>query len=102
MNGQPEGVAGLVMAFVGQAVAYFSVVGLVWLLVWKVFAGRLASRKVPTPRPSNREQLIHEVKYSLSTLAFGTLGVIVINWLSSQATRGCRRIPPSSAPCSWW
>lgn len=84
MNGQPEGVAGLVMAFVGQAVSYFAVVGLVWVLVWKVFARRLAHRKVPTPRPSNREQLLHEVKYSLSTLAFGTVGVVIVNWLSTN------------------
>lgn len=84
MNGQPDGVAGLLAAFVGQAVAYFSVVGLVWLVVWKVFATRLASRKVPTPRRANRDQLIHEVKYSLSTLAFGTLGVVVVGWLSAN------------------
>jgi sterol desaturase/sphingolipid hydroxylase (fatty acid hydroxylase superfamily) len=84
VNGQPGGVLGLVMAFVGQAVGYFGAVGLVWLLVWKVFAKKLALRKVPTPRPSDRAQMLHEVKYSLSTLAFGTLGVVVVSWLSEH------------------
>lgn len=74
----------LAAAFVGQAVAYFTVVGLIWLLVWKVFAARLKSRKVPTPRPATREQLVHEVTYSLSTLAFGTVAVVVINWMSAN------------------
>jgi len=69
------------MAFRGQAIASFGAVSVVWLLVWKVFARPLAGRKIPTPRPSDRGQLVHEVKFSLSTLAFGTLGVVVISWL---------------------
>ncbi len=84
MNGQPPGLAGLIATFVGQAVSYFGVVGLVWLLVWKVFAARLAARKVPVPRPSDRAQLVHEVKYSLVTLGFGTLGVVIVTWMSEH------------------
>jgi sterol desaturase/sphingolipid hydroxylase (fatty acid hydroxylase superfamily) len=84
MNGPPEDLAALVAAFVGQAVGYFAVVGLVWVLVWKVFAARLAPRKVPTPRSSNRAQVLHEVAYSLSTLAVGTLGVVIVGWLSAH------------------
>ncbi len=98
MNGRTSDVAGLVATFFGQAVAYFGVVGLVWLLVWKVFAARLAGRKVPTPRPSDRAQLLHEVRYSLATLAFGTLGVVVISWLSEHGYARLSANPADFSP----
>lgn len=74
----------LAAGFVTQAVGYFTVVGLVWLVVWRLFAARLASRKLPVVRPSDRAQLVHEVKYSFVTLAFGTLGVVILTWMSEH------------------
>lgn len=84
MSTQLEGVAALAKAFLGQAVVYFSVVGLVWFVVWKVLARGLKARKLPVRRRSDRAQLWHEVKYSLSTLALGTLGVVAVSWLSQR------------------
>lgn len=74
----------VVAAFVGQAIAYFTVVGTVWLLVWKLLGRRLQPRKRSARHTADRAQFVHEVRYSLSTLAFGTLGVLVIEWASSR------------------
>jgi sterol desaturase/sphingolipid hydroxylase (fatty acid hydroxylase superfamily) len=97
MSEQPGGFAGLVAAFAGQAAAYFVVVGIVWLLVWKVFGARLQRHKVPTPRPATRAQFMHEVKYSLSTLAIGTVNVVILRWLSE---RGVARLSGNAAEFS--
>lgn len=89
----------LVPAFIGQAVAYFTVVGLVWWVVWRLLASRLAARKLPAPVSTSRAQLVHELKYSLVTLAFATLGVLVVDALTS---RGWAHLSADRSEFSTW
>jgi sterol desaturase/sphingolipid hydroxylase (fatty acid hydroxylase superfamily) len=84
MNTQLQTLASIGTAFLGQAVVYFSVVGVVWLIIWRLLAGPLKSRKLPARKQSDRAQLLHEVKYSLYTLGFGTLGVTAVKWMSAN------------------
>jgi sterol desaturase/sphingolipid hydroxylase (fatty acid hydroxylase superfamily) len=65
-------------ALVGQTANYFIVVGLVFVLVWKVGARALASRRIPTRFDFGREQLVREVKNTLVTLTIGTVSAVVI------------------------
>ncbi len=67
-----------VKALVGQTANYFVVVGLVFLLVWKLGARVLASRRIPTRFDFSKAQLVREVLNTLVTLAIGTVSAVVI------------------------
>jgi sterol desaturase/sphingolipid hydroxylase (fatty acid hydroxylase superfamily) len=60
------------VAFATQAISYFAVVGLVFLLVWKLGARRLASRRIPARSRLGAAQLRAEVMNTLMSLAVGT------------------------------
>ena len=78
----------LVQAFLGQAVGYFAVVGLVFLVVWKWGARRLAGARIQGKRLFNARQWRHEVTHTLITLFLGTLTVGVLSLLHANgATR---------------
>lgn len=74
----PNVVLLFVTSFLGQAVNYFLVVSVVFWLVWKVFAKRLASRRIPTRFGFGRAQLVHEIVNTVLTLAIGTVSAVVI------------------------
>lgn len=84
MNPEANPLLALIPAFIGQALGYFSIVGATWFVVWRLLARRLAARKLPAPVSTNRAQLQHELKYSFVTLAFATLGVLIVNWMTAN------------------
>jgi sterol desaturase/sphingolipid hydroxylase (fatty acid hydroxylase superfamily) len=59
-------------AFATQAISYFAVVGLVFLLVWKLGARRFASRRIPARSRLGAAQLRAEVVNTLMSLGVGT------------------------------
>lgn len=67
-----------VKALVGQTANYFIVVGLVFLLVWKVGARALASRRIPTRFDFSAAQVRREVLNTVVTLAIGTVSAVSI------------------------
>ena len=78
MLDEPNPALLFVKAFVGQTANYFMVVGLSFLLVWKLGAGLLAARRIPTRFDFGRPQLVREVLNTVVTLAIGTVSAVVI------------------------
>lgn len=68
-------------SFVGQAVGYFAVVGLVYMLIWRWGRERLRSARIPQKSRLDAAQLRREVKYTLGTLFMGALNAALISWL---------------------
>ncbi len=68
----------VVIGFVPQAILYFSVVGLLFVFIWKVFAKALAGRRIQAKTRVNRAQLKREAVLSLLTLAIGSLNAGVV------------------------
>lgn len=67
-----------VKAWLGQALNYFVVVGLVFLLVWKVSARLLASRRIPTRFAFDGAQVVREIANTMVTLGIGTVSAVII------------------------
>ena len=68
----------VVEALLSQAVPYFTLVGVVFLLVWKLGERRFQARRIQAKKRFNAKQLGHEVKYTFVTLAIGTLNAVGI------------------------
>jgi lathosterol oxidase len=68
----------VVIGFVPQAILYFTVVGLLFVVIWKVFAKALAGRRIQAQTRVNRAQLKREAVLSLLTLAIGSLNAGVV------------------------
>jgi len=78
MLDEPNLVLLFLKAWLGQTVNYFMVVGLVFLLVWKLGARLLASRRIPTRFDFGRQQVVREVLNTMVTLAIGTVSAVVL------------------------
>jgi sterol desaturase/sphingolipid hydroxylase (fatty acid hydroxylase superfamily) len=66
-------------AYLGQAITYFAIVGLVFLVTHRWLAARLARRRIHTRgRRIDRAQLGHEVRHSLVVLALGSAQALVL------------------------
>jgi sterol desaturase/sphingolipid hydroxylase (fatty acid hydroxylase superfamily) len=65
-------------SFLGQAANYFVFVGLVFLVVWKLLARALASRRIPTRFDFGSAQVRREVLNTLLTLLLGTVSAVAI------------------------
>jgi sterol desaturase/sphingolipid hydroxylase (fatty acid hydroxylase superfamily) len=59
----------LMNAFVGQALAYFAVVGLLYVVFWMILRERLP--RIEPRRRIDRRQIVHELKHTLVTLVVG-------------------------------
>ena len=79
----PEGdpLVMFVQSFVGQAAGYFTVVGLLYLLIWRWGRERLRSARIPQKSRLDAAQLRREVKYTLATLLVGAANAALISWL---------------------
>lgn len=85
-------------AFGSQAVGYFAIVGIVFLVFWKLGARRFARARIPGKHRFSRAQLAHEIKYSLVTLALGTLSAMVISYLYAA---GHTRLTTDASTIGW-
>ncbi|MBL8951219.1 MAG: sterol desaturase family protein [Myxococcaceae bacterium] len=66
----------LLAAWVGQTLVYFTVVTLVFALVWKALAGRLKHRRVHAGDRFSRAQVWFEVRHATLTLLLGALTAV--------------------------
>ena len=71
----------LLRSFLGQATAYFALVGLTFLAIWRLGERRFRGRRIQERKRVDGKQLRHEVKYTLVTLAIGTLNAVAITLL---------------------
>jgi sterol desaturase/sphingolipid hydroxylase (fatty acid hydroxylase superfamily) len=78
MLDEPDLALLFVKVLVGQTANYFLVVGLVFLLVWKVGARALASRRIPTRFDFSAAQVRREVLNTVVTLAIGAVSAVFI------------------------
>jgi sterol desaturase/sphingolipid hydroxylase (fatty acid hydroxylase superfamily) len=81
-----------------QAVGYFAIVGIVFLVFWKLGARRFARARIPGKHRFSRAQLAHEIRYSLVTLAVGTLSAMVISYLYAA---GHTRLTTDASTIGW-
>jgi sterol desaturase/sphingolipid hydroxylase (fatty acid hydroxylase superfamily) len=70
-----------VQAFLTQAVGYFAVVSVVFLVVWKWGERRFAHARIQEKKRFNRQQWMFEVRNTLVTLAVGTTSAVGISLL---------------------
>lgn len=85
--------------YLGQVVAYFSVVGLVFLVTRRWAAARLARRRIHTRgRRFDDAQLRHEIRHSFVVLAVGTAQLLAITTLEA---RGLLRFSEGLGPWGW-
>lgn len=70
-----------VQSFVGQAAGYFAVVGLMYLLIWRLGRERLRGARIPQKSRLDAAQIRREVKYTLATLLVGAMNAALISWL---------------------
>ncbi len=65
-------------SFVGQTSAYFVVVTLIYLGIWRFGRAWFARFRIPTKRKADAKQIRSEVGHTLGTLAVGTVNATVI------------------------
>lgn len=92
MIAQAHPVLMFLQAFLTQAFGYFTVVGLVFLVVWRWGAKRFAPARIQAKRRFNRKQLSSELLNTLATLAVGTLSALAVSVLYA---RGATRLSPN-------
>jgi sterol desaturase/sphingolipid hydroxylase (fatty acid hydroxylase superfamily) len=90
-------IASLLQGFVGQAVAYFAVVGTVFFFVWRWGRERFAAARIPGPRRLNAKQIRREIGHTFVTLLAGmtSSGAVV-----ALHAAGLAKL--STAPASPW
>jgi sterol desaturase/sphingolipid hydroxylase (fatty acid hydroxylase superfamily) len=73
-----ELVSSYVQALLPQAVSYFAVAGLLYVVVWRVFGARFAARRIQKKARVDGAQIKREVLLTLLTLAIGAANAMVI------------------------
>jgi sterol desaturase/sphingolipid hydroxylase (fatty acid hydroxylase superfamily) len=87
----------LLRGFASQVVSYFLMVGLVFLLIWKLGNKFFAKNRIPNPARMNRKQLLRELAYTVVTFAAGMFSGGAVMFLY---TTGRTALVPSSG--AWW
>lgn len=81
----PDWITALLAAYAGQALGFFAVVSVVFLLIWRWGAGRLAGRRLRVRgRAFDGAQLRHELRHTAVVLAVGTAQLSVITALNAR------------------
>ncbi len=75
-----------VQGFVAQAGAYFAVVGLLFLIVWKWGEERFRGARIQGKRRLSRKQLAFEVRHTLVTLMLGTATAVGVSLLYASGS----------------
>jgi lathosterol oxidase len=86
-------------AFITQTAAYFAVVGLVFLVVWRWGEERFRGSRIQDRKRFNQKQLFSEVKNTIGTLAIGTVSAVVISLFYAA---GMTKLSPDASAFSWW
>jgi lathosterol oxidase len=68
-------------SFLGQAAAYFTLVGLLFLGLWQLGERRFRRARIQEKRRADARQIRHEVKHTFTTLVIGTINAIAITLL---------------------
>ena len=90
-------IATIAQSFVTQAVAYFAVVGTVFLVVWHWGRERFATSRIPGPRRVDAKQIRREIGHTLVTLLAGLTSAGAVIGLQAA---GLAKL--SDAPASGW
>ena len=91
MTPEVEWITTFVAAYLGQALGYFAVVALVFLITRRWLASWLARRRIVTRgRRFDTAQLVHEVRHSLVVLAIGTAQMLIIHELQTRGLLSLR------------
>lgn len=88
----------LVQGFLGQAAAYFAIVGLLFLVVWKWGAERLRGARIQARERVTRQQLVFEVKHTLGVLLVGTGTAVGVSLLYAS---GATALTTDPATIGW-
>lgn len=85
----------LLQNFLTQAIGYFTVVGALFLIVWRWGRARFRGARIPAPARFGRAQLRREIGYTFVTFITGTSSAGVVIALHA---RGLTRLSSSPAP----
>ncbi len=88
----------LAQGFAGQAFAYFGVVGLLFLVLWRWGEERFRSARIQARRRVDSKQLAFEVRHTLVVLLIGTGTAVSISLLY---TSGHTRLTTDAASIGW-
>jgi sterol desaturase/sphingolipid hydroxylase (fatty acid hydroxylase superfamily) len=89
----------IVKSFASQAMGYFALTGLVFLLVWKLGHRVFAARRIQKVERVNGKQLRFEVRNTLVTLLVGTLNAAPIALLYKA---GVTKLSDDATQWHWW
>lgn len=90
-------VAIVVQNLIAQAMGYFTLVGAVFLLVWRWGRTRFRSARIPGPRRADARQIRREIRQTFATLVAGTASAGSVMMLHA---RGAASL--SDEPASPW
>lgn len=85
-------------AYLTQVVSHFTLVGLVFLVVWKLGEKRFAASRIQRKKRVDRRQLWFETKNTLVTLAVGTASAVAVSFLYA---RGSTRLTSDRHALGW-
>jgi sterol desaturase/sphingolipid hydroxylase (fatty acid hydroxylase superfamily) len=85
-------------AFLGQSVTYFTLVGVVYLLVWRWGEERFRGRRIQARKRCDARQIAFEVRNTLVTLATGTATATVLSLLYAS---GRTKLTPDAESLGW-
>ena len=88
----------LVQGFAGQAVPYFTIVGLLFLVLWRWGARRFVGARIQARKRVDGRQLAFEVRHTLGVLLIGTGIAVAISLLYAG---GHTRLTTDAASIGW-
>ncbi len=92
----------LAQSFTAQAMGYFSVVGLLYLLVWRWGRERFHGARIATPERVDARQIRREVGHTLVTLIAGTMSAGAVLGLHAAGRTRLTDAPASALVVLAW
>ncbi len=98
MNPQTSPLLMLAQGFAAQAITYFAIVGLLYLLVWKWGAEQLKGHRIQARKRVDGKQITFEIKNTLIVLLVGTPVTLAISLLYAS---GSTKLTLDAATIGW-
>jgi Delta7-sterol 5-desaturase len=95
---QAHPLAMLLQGFLAQAMLYFAIAGLLFLVIWKWGEARFRSARIQTKKRLSNKQLAFEVKNTLAVLLIGTCTAVAISLLYAS---GATKLTTDAATIGW-
>lgn len=95
-------IATIVQSFVTQALAYFAVVGTMFIVVWRWGRERFAGARIPGPRRVDGKQIRREIGHTMVTLVAGATSAGTVVGLHAAGLTKLSSAPVSPGTALAW